>query len=70
VHDEILDVKLKPNEDVTIGEVSVERVGGFKLNGGSTATASGAVIHNNQKETGTKPTTVCCQHQIVRNEIE
>jgi hypothetical protein len=58
MHGKILRIKLKPNEDVTIGEVSVETMGGFKLNSGSTATASETVIHNNLKETGTEPTTV------------
>jgi hypothetical protein len=53
-----LRIKFKPNEDVTIGEVSMETMGGFKLNSGSTATASGTVIHNNLKELGTEPTTV------------
>jgi len=58
MHDKSLRIKLKPNEDVTIEEVSVETIGGFKLNSGSTATAKGTVIHNNLKETGTEPTTV------------
>ena len=51
-------IKLKLNEDVTIWEVSVETMGGLKLDSGSTATVSGTVIHNNMKETGTEPTTV------------
>ena len=53
-----LRIKFKTNEDVTIGEVSEETMGGFRLNGGSTATASGTVVHNNLKETETEPTTV------------
>lgn len=53
-----LSIKLKPNEGVTIGEVSVEMMGGFKLDSGSTGTASGTLMHDNQKETGTEPTTV------------
>ena len=42
--------------NVTIGEESVETIGGLKLN--SESTASGTAIHNNLKETGTGPTTV------------
>jgi hypothetical protein len=53
-----LRIKLKSNEDVTTGEASAEMMGGFKLDSGSTATASGTMIHNNLKETGTEPTTV------------
>jgi len=58
MHGKTLRIKLKPNEDITIGEVSVERMGGFKLNSGSTAIVSGTAIHDNLKETGTEPTTV------------
>jgi hypothetical protein len=36
----------------------METTGGFKLKSGSTATASGTVIYDNLKETGTEPTTV------------
>jgi hypothetical protein len=56
----ILRIKFKTNEDVTLREVSVdlvETMGGFRLNSGSTATALGTEIHNNNlKET--EPTTV------------
>jgi hypothetical protein len=52
-----LRIKFNPNEDVTIGGVSVETMCGFKLNSGSTATASETLIHSNMKETGTEPTT-------------
>ena len=58
MHGETQRFKVKRNEDVTIEEVSVETMGGFKLDSGSTATALETVIHNNLKETVTEPTAV------------
>jgi len=45
-----LKIKFKPKEDVTIGEVSVVTMGAFKVDSGSSATASGTGIHNNPEQ--------------------